>query len=59
LNMPVRTAQAVQSPFDSRNYGYRKLSKLVETTELFEMEKRNLRDNNAFDLFIRDKRFAQ
>lgn len=48
-----------QSPFDSRNYGYRKLSKLVETTELFEMEKRNLRDNNAFDLFIRDKRFAQ
>ena len=48
-----------QSPFDSRNYGYRKLSTLIEVTDLFETEKRNLRENNAFDLFIRDKRFAQ
>jgi len=54
----VGTHIANQSSFDARNYGYRKLSALVETTELFEMEKRNLRDNNSFDLYIRDKRFA-
>jgi uncharacterized LabA/DUF88 family protein len=49
---------ANQSSFDPRNYGYRKLSKLIETTELFEMEKRNMRENNSYDLYIRDKRFA-
>lgn len=49
---------ANQSSFDSRNYGYRKLSTLIETTELFEMEKRNLRGNNAYDLYIKDKRFT-
>lgn len=47
-----------QSSFDSRNYGYRKLSALIETTELFDIEKRNLRGNNAYDLYIRDKRFS-
>lgn len=50
---------ANQSSFDSRNYGYRKLSTLIETTELFDIEKRNLRGNNAFDLYLRDKRFAE
>lgn len=49
---------ANQSSFDSRNYGYKKLSALIETTELFDMEKRNMRENNSYDLFIRDKRFA-
>jgi len=49
---------ANQSSFDSRNYGYRKLRALIETTELFELEKRNLREDNSYDLFIRDKRFA-
>ncbi len=48
-----------QSSFDSRNYGYRKLSTLIETTELFDMQKRNPRGNNTFDLYIRDKRFTE
>jgi uncharacterized LabA/DUF88 family protein len=49
---------ANQSSFDSRNYGYRKLSALVETTELFDIEKRNRPGSNAYDLYIRDKRFS-
>lgn len=49
---------ANQSSFDSRNYGYRKLSTLIETTELFDIEKRNKRGSNAHDLYIRDKRFS-
>ena len=48
-----------QSSFDSRNYGYRKLSTLIETTELFDIEKRNPRGNNIFDLYLRDKRFSE
>lgn len=47
---------ANQSSFDSRNFGYKKLSKLIETTDLFDMEKRNVRGNNAYDLYVRDKR---
>lgn len=47
---------ANQSSFDSRNYGYRKLSKLVEATELFDMQKLNFREDGSYDLFIRDKR---
>lgn len=50
---------ANQSSFDSRNYGYRKLSTLIETTELFDIDKRNPRGNNVFDLYIRDKRFTE
>lgn len=50
---------ANQSSFDSRNYGYRKLSALIETTELFDIDKRNPKGNNNFDLYIRDKRFAE
>lgn len=48
---------ANQSSFDSRNYGYRKLSELIEVTELFDMEKRNRRDDGSFTLYIRDKRY--
>jgi uncharacterized LabA/DUF88 family protein len=55
----VGTQIANQSSFDSRNYGFRKLSTLIETTELFDIEKRNPRKNNTFDLFIRDKRFSE
>lgn len=55
----VGTHIANQSSFDSRNYGYRKLSTLIETTELFDIEKRNPRGNNNFDLYLRDKRFAE
>lgn len=50
---------ANQSSFDSRNYGFRKLSTLIETTELFDTEKRNPRKNNSFDLFVRDRRFSE
>lgn len=55
----VGTHIANQSSFDSRNYGYRKLSTLIEKTELFDIEKRNPRGNNIYDLYIRDKRFAE
>jgi uncharacterized LabA/DUF88 family protein len=30
-----------QASFDSRNYGYRKLSDLIEATELFEVKRQN------------------
>jgi uncharacterized protein (TIGR00288 family) len=42
--------------FDSRNFGYAKLSTLIETTELFEMKKVDMKGTNAFKLFYRDKR---
>lgn len=41
---------ANQASFDPRNYGYRKLSDLIEATELFEVKRRNL------DVLVRDKR---
>lgn len=40
-----------QSSFDPRNYGYAKLSKLLEATELFDM-----RDEGKPTLAVRDKR---
>jgi uncharacterized LabA/DUF88 family protein len=39
-----------QASFDPRNYGYRKLSDLVEATELFEVR----REEKI--IFIRDKK---
>lgn len=42
--------------FDSRNYGYAKLSSLIETTTLFEIKKVAMKGTNAFKLFCRDKR---
>ena len=42
-----------QASFDSRNYGYRKLSDLIEATELFEVR----RDNQIVS--IRDKARAK
>jgi uncharacterized protein (TIGR00288 family) len=39
-----------QASFDPRNYGYRKLSDLVEATELFEIKRRNV------SVLVRDKR---
>lgn len=50
---------AKQSSFDPRNYGFRKLRALIETTELFDLEKRNPQKNNTYVLFVRDKRFSQ
>ncbi len=40
-----------QSSFDSRNYGYAKLSKLIEATDLFE-----IRDLGGPDMAVRDPR---
>lgn len=45
-----------QSSFDPRNYGYSKLSDLVAETELFEMDKRDQRENGSYNLYLRDKR---
>jgi len=42
--------------FDSRNFGYAKLSTLIETTALFEMKKDAMKGTNAFKLFYRDKK---
>ncbi len=42
---------ANQSSFDPRNYGYAKLSKLLEATDLFEM-----RDLGAPNMAVRDRR---
>ncbi|HSO65891.1 MAG TPA: OST-HTH/LOTUS domain-containing protein, partial [Ornithinibacter sp.] len=42
-----------QSSFDPRNYGYAKLSKLLEATELFDM-----RDVGGSTMAVRDRRGA-
>jgi len=42
-----------QSSFDPRNYGYAKLSKLLETTDLFDM-----RDSGGPAMAVRDRRGA-
>ncbi len=39
-----------QASFDPRNYGYRKLSDLIEATGLFDIKRQNL------IVFVRDKR---
>jgi uncharacterized protein (TIGR00288 family) len=44
---------ANQSSFDPRNYGYAKLSKLLEATDLFE-----IRDGGAPGMAVRDRRSA-
>lgn len=44
-----------QNPdFDSRNYGYAKLSKLIETTMLFEMQQKNTDGSGKKIIFYRD-----
>jgi len=42
-----------QASFDPRNYGYRKLSDLIEATQLFELERRESH------VYLRDKRMAK
>ncbi len=42
-----------QASFDPRNYGYRKLSDLIEATQLFDLERRETH------LYLRDKRLAR
>ena len=46
-----------QAPdFDSRNYGFRKLSDLVTAAGLFETDERKSADGRQKTLFLRDKR---
>jgi len=45
-----------QPDFDSRSYGYAKLSDLMAATTLFELERRRLDDGKQSVIYIRDKR---
>ncbi|MEC9363304.1 NYN domain-containing protein [Sinimarinibacterium flocculans] len=46
-----------QAPdFDSRNYGFKKLSELVVATALFEIDERKSADGKQKTLYLRDKR---
>ena len=48
---------AKQSPdFDSRNYGYRKLSELVAASGLFDIEKRKVGDGSTMSTYVRSRR---
>ncbi|TDC65483.1 NYN domain-containing protein [Actinomadura sp. GC306] len=42
--------------FDSRNYGYAKLSDLIGATTLFELDRRSPGDGKSKILYVRDKR---
>jgi uncharacterized LabA/DUF88 family protein len=48
-----------QPDFDSRSYGYAKLSDLMAATTLFELERRSLGDGRQGAIYIRDKRRRQ
>ena len=48
-----------QPDFDSRSYGYTKLSDLMTATTLFELERRSAGDGRQGALFVRDKRRHQ
>src|SRR6266487_319756 len=48
-----------QPDFDSRSYGYAKLSDLMAATTLFELERRSLDDDEQGAIYIRDKRRRQ
>lgn len=53
----VGTAIAKRSPeFDSRNYGYAKLSGLLKATQLFDIEERAVGRGPNKALFVRDQR---
>jgi uncharacterized LabA/DUF88 family protein len=46
-----------QAPeFDSRNYGYKKLSDLVEATQLFDIDVRKVGDEGRSEIYVRAKR---
>jgi hypothetical protein len=44
--------------FDSRNYGYGKLSDLINATTLFEIERRSPGDGKQALMYVREKRRA-
>lgn len=53
----VGSAIAKQAPeFDSRNYGYAKLSGLIRAVQLFDIEERPVGDGPHKAVYIRDKR---
>lgn len=53
---PVGSTIAKQAPdFDSRNYGYAKLSGLVAAMKLFDIEKRQIGESKSKAFFIRNK----
>jgi hypothetical protein len=58
---PAAAADAVLKPpprsdFDSRNYGYAKLSDLMAATTLFELDRRSPGDGKSAVVYARDKR---
>jgi len=48
-----------QPDFDSRSYGYAKLSDLMTATTLFELERRSAGEGRQGAIFVRDKRRRQ
>jgi uncharacterized LabA/DUF88 family protein len=48
-----------QPDFDSRSYGYAKLSDLMTATSLFELERRSAGEGRQGAIFVRDKRRRQ
>lgn len=48
-----------QPSFDSRNYGYSKLTPLIKSTGLFDIDQRDTSNSRIKHIFIRDKEFVQ
>ncbi|MCR5485112.1 MAG: NYN domain-containing protein [Clostridiales bacterium] len=48
-----------QPSFDSRNYGYSKLTPLISSTGLFEIDKRDTSNRGIKHIYIRDRGFTQ
>ena len=48
-----------QPSFDSRNYGYNKLTPLIHSTGLFEIDQRDTSNRGIKHIYIRDKAFVQ
>ncbi|HZK39574.1 MAG TPA: NYN domain-containing protein [Clostridia bacterium] len=48
-----------QPAFDSRNYGYTKLTPLIKSTDLFDIDQRDTSNRGIKHIFIRDKAFVQ
>ena len=44
----------IYADFDSRNYGFSKLSKMIKSLDRFEVDVRQVGDNNT-DIYVRDK----
>ncbi|MBX6766955.1 MAG: NYN domain-containing protein, partial [Actinomadura rubrobrunea] len=45
--------------FDSRNYGYAKLSELIDATHLFHVDRRKAGDGKSIVVYVRDRRHPQ